>query len=201
MRPVTDRSACTTSKIPKPIGFGFGNGGTAPKCNSSNCENTTCFKLHPAIGSNIASCNPKHPSVDENFCQYGPSFSYLGMECRLCPHPNVVNERRTACATCREGEGPNINHDKCVPCIDGTKSDFGVCQPCPAGSTSNLQHTECVDVDECAIDNGGCDEIATIGGGPCINTPYTANGYQCGTCFLDIAGSGCDFLKCHLFIY
>ena len=33
------------------------------------------------------------------------------MECRLCPHPNAVNKRRTACKPCTKGSGPNVDHD------------------------------------------------------------------------------------------
>ena len=79
--------------------------------------------------------------VDENGtkspCMYGPSYSHLGLECRLCSHPMVTNVQRTRCIACQRGQGPNAAHTECVRCNEHTVSQLGVCTACPIGSTNN----------------------------------------------------------------
>jgi hypothetical protein len=52
---------------------------------------------------------------------------------------------------------------------------------CPAGFTGSPE-TKCVDVNECAVRNGGCNKLAA-----CINTPGART---CGACPEDFAGNG-----------
>jgi EGF domain-containing protein len=52
---------------------------------------------------------------------------------------------------------------------------------CPAGF-SGSPDTKCVDVNECAVRNGGCNKLAA-----CINTPGSRT---CGVCPEDFAGDG-----------
>eukprot|EP01048_Picozoa_sp_COSAG05_P009695 COSAG05_NODE_809_length_7187_cov_20.173109_3_plen_1294_part_00 len=158
------------------------SGRNAPLC-GSNCDQTKCFKEYFTIGTGVETCNPSHPFLgDDQFCMYGPQYIHLGLECRMCPHPFVVDELRTRCVACPIGQGPNVLHDGCVPCFEGSTSAFGVCQPCPAGSTSNDARTECVNINECDTNDGGCDGLAVFGGGPCIDKPHTGAGYECGLC-------------------
>jgi hypothetical protein len=52
---------------------------------------------------------------------------------------------------------------------------------CPAGF-SGSPDTKCVDVNECAVRNGGCNKLAA-----CVNTPGART---CGACPEDFAGNG-----------
>lgn len=74
------------------------------------------------------------------------------------------------------------------PCVGGTCSvlfgDVPTCQ-CPPGSTLASDGVTCEDVDECATDNGGCEQLCT----------NDAPGYACGcTSGYDLATDGvsCD---------
>ncbi|MDP3154211.1 MAG: EGF domain-containing protein, partial [Archangium sp.] len=55
------------------------------------------------------------------------------------------------------------------------------CGACPAGYTGTGE-TSCVDVDECAVSNGGCDSLAS-----CTNTPGART---CGACPSGYTGTG-----------
>ena len=52
---------------------------------------------------------------------------------------------------------------------------------CPAGFSGSPE-TKCVDVNECAVRNGGCNKLVA-----CINTPGSRT---CGVCPEDFAGNG-----------
>ena len=52
---------------------------------------------------------------------------------------------------------------------------------CPPGFTGSPD-TKCVDVNECAVRNGGCNKLAA-----CVNTPGSRT---CGVCPEDFAGNG-----------
>ena len=163
------------------------NTGTGPP------DSTDCYRFNEVTGDGVEQCNIFHPNLvvdspTRGKCEYGPTYSDLGQKCKMCPHPLVVNSQRTECKACVAGFGPNYNHTACVPCLNGTKSEFAVCTPCPIGSTSNRDHTMCVDIDECETNDGGCDVLATVGvidetvSKTCINEDFTAAGYKCGTC-------------------
>ena len=78
----------------------------------------------------------------------------------------------------------DLAHRRCVECHEGTKSLYGVCEPCPIGATPNEAKTECVDVDECQENDGGCDLLALYGDdrSPCTNEAFEGAGYRCGKC-------------------
>ena len=135
-------------------------------------------------------CNPFYPAMPPGQeCEYGPSFSSLGEECKLCPHPRIVVARMD-CQSCPAGEGPDLAHTSCVPCLGGTSSAFGVCEGCPVGATSNNARTECIDFNECQDNtetgtrDGGCDMLsATASVDPCTNDLYTVGyGFRCSLC-------------------
>ncbi|XP_037930422.1 cubilin homolog, partial [Teleopsis dalmanni] len=63
----------------------------------------------------------------------------------------------------------NPCHSECINMPGSFK-----CGPCPNGYTGN--GITCLDVDECAIDNGGCSLIPKVN---CINTEGS---YHCGNC-------------------
>jgi hypothetical protein len=116
-------------------------------------------------------------------CTYGPAYSHLGLLCKICTHPRIVNGLRTTCKRCEPGFGPNVQHTACVKCLPGTFSAFGECVACPVGATNNAESTDCTDENECLEDNNnGCDVLATRRGPFCINHDFTGIGYACGTC-------------------
>jgi hypothetical protein len=144
-------------------------------------DNGDGLALNPYVDTHMT-CNSGHPHVSvTQTCEYGPSYSFLGKYCMMCPHPNVVNAQRTTCTPCTPGSGPSVSHDECLQCLSGTFSPFGVCEPCPMGATNSDDYTTCIDVDECETMNGGCDIIAGQGMS-CKNEPFTGVGYECGIC-------------------
>ena len=154
-----------------------------PNVSGSNASGS-CYQHASITGANQSSCNPSHPIMSETqICEYGPAYSHLGKYCALCPHPNIVNDVRTTCTPCKVGEGPDKEHVNCLTCLDGTTSAFGVCQACPVGSTADTERSECIDINECDDNDGGCDLLATVDGvAPCFNEPFTGVGYRCGQC-------------------
>ena len=135
-------------------------------------------------------CNPHHPLMPVGQeCEYGPSYSDLGEQCKMCPHPYIVVSGMS-CQACPAGEGPDIAHKQCIRCFDGSFSGFGVCNGCPIGTLSNEGRSECVDYNECLtnpdteIRDGGCDILsAKADANPCINEPFTSGfGFRCSTC-------------------
>jgi hypothetical protein len=179
---------------------GFGNG-TDHRCNQRLPERRQLisgtdsldagFTGNVSYGSSL--CNPNHPSLEGAVCEYGPSFAFMGQVCQMCPHPFVVDASRATCQACKAGEGPNFDHapaigsdTACITCYEGTTSAFGVCEACEIGSTANAERSECIDVDECSVNNGGCDMLATFGvekaGATCVNLEPSTGGYRCGTC-------------------
>jgi hypothetical protein len=74
----------------------------------------------------------------------------------------------------------------CIP-MNGNAT----CGPCPAGYMQNGMYANCVDVNECLTNNGGCDPLTT-----CTNTP---GGRTCGACPAGMLGdgvSGCKMPHC-----
>ncbi len=72
------------------------------------------------------------------------------------------------------GGSPAVDQGTAAPVA--TKE--GLCPPGHSGSPD----TKCVDVNECAVRNGGCNKLAA-----CINTPGSRT---CGACPEDFAGTG-----------
>lgn len=93
-----------------------------------------------------------------------------------------------ACASglaCVQGVCVDIDECSANPCSDGrscqnTSGGFE-CSPCAAGYAEQ-DEVACVDIDECADDNGGCDPLTT-----CVNLPGS---YSCGACPSGYAGTG-----------
>ncbi|HEX5098534.1 MAG TPA: choice-of-anchor Q domain-containing protein [Polyangiaceae bacterium] len=70
----------------------------------------------------------------------------------------------------------------CDPLVVCTRDgDNAVCGDCPLGY-DGTGDTACVDIDECATDNGGCDPLST-----CTNS---AGSHSCGPCPPGYAGTG-----------
>jgi hypothetical protein len=65
-----------------------------------------------------------------------------------------------------------------APAAAAAAAKDGVCPPGFSGSPD----TKCVDVNECAVRNGGCNKLAA-----CVNTPGSRT---CGACPEDFAGNG-----------
>jgi hypothetical protein len=71
--------------------------------------------------------------------------------------------------------GPN---QTAAPAVAAAAAKDGVCPPGFSGSPD----TKCVDVNECAVRNGGCNRLAA-----CVNTPGSRT---CGVCPENFAGNG-----------
>jgi len=129
-------------------------------------------------GSEVESCDDNNPCFD-------------GVAC------SQKTEGEVSCGKCplgMEGDGRNCTDlDECGesnPCFNATECSNTnpgfICGPCPAGYTgANMNGVglefaashkqECVDIDECADDNGGC-----VLNSECINTEGS---FECGDCF------------------
>eukprot|EP01043_Picozoa_sp_COSAG02_P035268 COSAG02_NODE_2514_length_8624_cov_12.683050_2_plen_680_part_00 len=138
------------------------------------------------ISGQLGGCS-EHP------CQPGFSCGYdkYSLTCTRCAFPQVSPDG-LSCAGCLAGSGPNEMRSGCEECHAGEYSTFGVCLATPTGYTNSSDHTGLVDIDECAIDHGGCDMLAVKIGScdyldgaevncrsPCKNEP---GGYRCGPC-------------------
>lgn len=123
---------------------------------------------------------------------------YEGVECTENANGQVVCEK---CPLGMEGDGRNCTDiDECGesnPCFDQTNcvnTNPGFqCGPCPAGFTGPVMdgvgiefaasHKQvCVDIDECAENNGGC-----VPNSICINTEGSV---KCGECMEGYVGNG-----------
>ena len=81
----------------------------------------------------------------------------------------LVEDSRNPC------KNNNGGCSKLVRCkADPSMSTGVMCGECPTGYTSSDYGITCADVDECAVNNGGCDARVE-----CINT---VGGYKCGKC-------------------
>ena len=126
-----------------------------------------------SLGGVLGGCR-EHP------CDVGHSCTYsaYSLSCQPCVAP-TVGQDGIVCSVCAPGEGPNEARTGCSPCEqEGQISKFGAeCVDCPPGFTSDVDHTECIDVDECATDNGDCDPMATAPS--CSNEQGSRT---CGSC-------------------
>jgi hypothetical protein len=111
----------------------------------------------------------------EHPCDSGYACSYdrYSTTCVTCEYP-LVSADGLSCGPCPAGSGPNIQLTNCTECADGEYSPLGVCLTTPARWTNNADHTDLVDVDECALNDGGCDPIAVKIG----SCDYAADGFE-----------------------
>ena len=91
----------------------------------------------------------------------------------------IVFEARESDQLVEDSKNPCKNNNggcsKLVRCkADPSMSTGVMCGECPTGYTSSDYGITCADVDECAVNNGGCDARVE-----CINT---VGGYKCGNC-------------------
>ncbi|KAL5263933.1 hypothetical protein ACHWQZ_G005126 [Mnemiopsis leidyi] len=141
-------------------------------------------------------CGECRPCLGEMDCPcLGSSHGcFLGQQCvNLAPG-------KSRCLDCPEGSQPVGNScsdvDECQrysPCFEGVSctnlSPGFKCGPCPSGysgtSPQGIGQTEsqqCEDINECDLDNGGCDPYSL-----CINTPGSVT---CGLCAPGLIGTG-----------
>ena len=133
-------------------------------------------------------------------------FAATAMErCEVCAQGKFSEAGATSCRTCEPGTEV-IDRTSCRRCAVGRVSPFGVrCSSCGNNSVSNAEQTgcycldgfttkgnlplevgeACIDVDECAINSGGCHPLSTH----CINEPGT---HRCGECAVGFEGDGFD---------
>ncbi|KAK3254764.1 hypothetical protein CYMTET_36035, partial [Cymbomonas tetramitiformis] len=136
------------------------------------CAENACFTSN-------GGCDPRVT------CTNAPS-ELSGRVCGGCP-AGYVDEHGdgTSC-----GEEDGCATQPCFPGVDCTDVPApgvgATCGACPAGYVASAgagdSAAACVDVDECAEANGGCDAVAT-----CTNAP---GGRACGDCPAGFMGSG-----------
>eukprot|EP01052_Picozoa_sp_SAG31_P005878 SAG31_NODE_265_length_18823_cov_5.968863_12_plen_2593_part_00 len=124
---------------------------------------------------------------------YPPGTLSGAASCALCPGGKETAEDKSVCVACEPGEfstggaacTDNSNDCECRPCWDNSSPNLASdwCD-CHVGYEEELEESvySCVDIDECASDNGGCysDEngfIGTLLG--CINL---IGGRRCDMC-------------------
>ncbi|XKL67531.1 hypothetical protein PGB90_003022 [Kerria lacca] len=121
---------------------------------------------------NICDRNPCSPGTICLSINESPYY-----KCNQCPYGSISNG--TTCSDVDECTvKPCFSKVRCINLIPGFR-----CDPCPPGFTGNMpegigveyavsNRQQCVDIDECSFNNGGCK-------GPCVNTPGS---YYCQTC-------------------
>ena len=172
--------------------------------------------LPSLVGNQGTSCTPPFACPAGSSCvidgEFEPSGCSSTDECTACPvgrasvgtapcrecntvsEPGrVANPDQSACESCSAAKQPAADKSACLDCVSPEFSTFGItCALCAPGFTSH-DGVSCVDVDECAVADGGCDPIATCDNGrseeirggvvlcqdACMNS---AGSYRCGPC-------------------
>ncbi|XP_073838450.1 cubilin homolog [Musca autumnalis] len=173
--------------------------GTDLGCQSNAiCTNTpgsykcSCAKGFSGTHCRLRTSQCQHDQSKE-LCGHGtcvPADNHQGYTC-LCDqgwsrNQTTVGTNSTASLVCDVDvdeceESKNPCHGECINLPGSFK-----CGPCPAGYTGNGM--TCYDIDECAINNGGCSLLPQV---RCINTEGS---YICGKCPPGWLGDGhtCD---------
>uniref|UniRef100_A0A1I8NWD8 Cubilin n=2 Tax=Stomoxys calcitrans TaxID=35570 RepID=A0A1I8NWD8_STOCA len=102
----------------------------------------------------------------------------FGYKC-ICDQGWKKSELSPACTV--DVDECAASHTPCVTKCVNLPGSF-TCAPCPAGLTGN--GVSCKDIDECAMQNGGCSMSPKV---KCINT---YGSYHCGDCPLGWTGDG-----------
>ncbi|KAK3287956.1 hypothetical protein CYMTET_4564 [Cymbomonas tetramitiformis] len=166
--------ACSDSPAP---GSGYTCGGCPVGMlgDGATCYKNACFNANGGCDSRVQCTNaPAEPT---------------GRTCGECPtgYTNVFQDG----TRCVDPDGC-ATAGACFPgvaCADVPAPGTGVdCGECPSGYTAAAagMTPACEDVDECAVENGGCDAVTT-----CTNT---AGGRACGECpegFMGTGEAGC----------
>ena len=143
----------------------FGQNGVCHRCLAGSMpDNRTvrCEECGIGEAGTDGFCNacPKGtaPTSDRSSCAPCPDQHYSdGSECHLCWNNSI----------------PNQNASSCV-CIHGFESGFTSESGSSSWVVSPGPSESCVDIDECAIQNGGCASVTV-----CTNT---IAGFACGNC-------------------
>lgn len=184
-----------------PCPAGYSGDGTSGCVDIDGCVVEPCASgVHcvdvpaPATGRSCGACPPGQVG-DGVTCRVNPCFTKNGgcdalTSCRV----DVLSPGGRVCSSCPKGyAGSGLagceDLDACLasPCFAGVTctdlpppSEERRCGPCPPGYSGD--GVTCTDVDECAVDNGGCD-LRT----KCTNIPGS---HTCGDCPAGMMGNG-----------
>jgi hypothetical protein len=127
-------------------------------------------------------------------------------ECSTCAVGLISGVGATECFGCGAGEEP-IDAVRCQRCAEGQFSILGQrCHACgnhsadidriscschsgyTAATPTLANGDDCIDIDECLVDNGGCHPLSSH----CINLPGSSS---CGGCPVGFTGDGFDCIR------
>ena len=161
-------------------------GSCTPRTDASDCRAVTCTACPASVYSEpgaaeCIACDPGQMAVDEGQrcrrCAEG-LYSRAGEDCRPCVNNSITDPDRTTCF-CNPGYTPAPS-----PFNASSGAVYAV-----HWARSMIDEELCTDVDECAVENGGChslayDEVTEKG---CLNH---IGGYGCAGCPVGFEGDG-----------
>ena len=142
---------------------------------STECE--LCPRTHIGMDGICYQCdNGKQPDSVQGICQQcGAGAAGQGGKCVQCPPGTEPGFDSTFCRLCPAGLYKPPNAPSCITCWTNSipTVDHTSCE-CTIGFQTSTSGIGCQDINECLVDNGGCDFLSE-----CSNT---VPGRLCGSC-------------------